>query len=202
MCRAGGAIDDLFIIQFLPIYLAKSARAWLDHLSRNAINHWHDLWEVFTGNFQGTYVCPGNPWDLRRYPQKLGEPLWDYIRHFSQNCHALPSVVDANVVLAFWDGTTCRTVVHEFRQPETIKELLEIATRHVSGEEVIGAAFSLVEAVAPGKKLKALTRSLWCRSNVISSDALGCPRTISRKLLKQLVLTTRIPSSTNSVTAP
>jgi hypothetical protein len=25
---------------------------------------WDDLWEVFTGNFQGTYVCPGNPWDL------------------------------------------------------------------------------------------------------------------------------------------
>jgi hypothetical protein len=27
MCRAGGANDDLFIIHFLPIYLAESARA-------------------------------------------------------------------------------------------------------------------------------------------------------------------------------
>jgi hypothetical protein len=26
-CRAGGANDDLFIIQFLPIYLVESARA-------------------------------------------------------------------------------------------------------------------------------------------------------------------------------
>jgi hypothetical protein len=38
-CRAGGADDDLFIIQFLPIYLADSARAWLDHLSRDVIDN-------------------------------------------------------------------------------------------------------------------------------------------------------------------
>jgi hypothetical protein len=53
--------DDLFIIQFLSLYLAESTKAWLDHLSRNAINCWDDLWEVFTDNLQGTYVHPGNP---------------------------------------------------------------------------------------------------------------------------------------------
>jgi hypothetical protein len=37
-CRAGGANDDLCIIQFLPIYLANSARAWLDHLLRDVID--------------------------------------------------------------------------------------------------------------------------------------------------------------------
>jgi hypothetical protein len=37
-CRAGEADDDLFIIQFLPIYLADTARAWLDHLPRNTID--------------------------------------------------------------------------------------------------------------------------------------------------------------------
>jgi hypothetical protein len=37
-CRAGGTDDSLFIIQFLPIYLADMARAWLDHLSRNTID--------------------------------------------------------------------------------------------------------------------------------------------------------------------
>jgi hypothetical protein len=49
-CRAGGADSDLFIIQFLPIYLADMSRAWLDHLpiSRRC-------------NFKGTYVWPGNP---------------------------------------------------------------------------------------------------------------------------------------------
>jgi hypothetical protein len=56
VCRAGGADDDLFIIQFLPIYMAKTSRAWHDHLPRNTIDCWEDLKEIFTGNFQGTYV--------------------------------------------------------------------------------------------------------------------------------------------------
>jgi hypothetical protein len=63
-CRVGGATDDLFIIQILHIYLAESVKAWLDHLPRNAINYWDDLWEVFTCNFQGTYV---RPWELKCY---------------------------------------------------------------------------------------------------------------------------------------
>jgi hypothetical protein len=37
-CRAGGADDDLFIIQFLPIYLLDMAKVWLDHLPRKTIN--------------------------------------------------------------------------------------------------------------------------------------------------------------------
>jgi hypothetical protein len=56
---------DLFIIQFLTIHLADSARAWMEHLLRNVINGWEDLKEIFTGNFQGAYVQPGNPWDLK-----------------------------------------------------------------------------------------------------------------------------------------
>jgi hypothetical protein len=61
VCRAGGANDDLFLIQFLPIYWAESARTRLDHLLKNTRNHWGDLWEVFTGNFQGTYMRLDNP---------------------------------------------------------------------------------------------------------------------------------------------
>jgi hypothetical protein len=120
VCRAGRANDDL----------AESARGWLDHLSRNVISSWDDPWEVFTGNFQGTYVRLDNPLVLRGCWQKQVEPLRDYIQRFSQKCHALQSVADGNVILAFWDGTMCHTLVHEFgrKQPETVKELLEIAT--------------------------------------------------------------------------
>jgi hypothetical protein len=59
-CTVGGANDD-FIIQFLPIYLDYTARAWLDDLHRNSIDCWEVLSEIFTGNFHGTYVRPGNP---------------------------------------------------------------------------------------------------------------------------------------------
>jgi hypothetical protein len=38
VCRACRVDADLFIIQFLPIYLVDSARARLDHLLRDVIN--------------------------------------------------------------------------------------------------------------------------------------------------------------------
>jgi hypothetical protein len=43
------------------------------------IDSWEDLKEIFTGNFQGTYVRPDTPWDLKGCRQKPGESLWDYI---------------------------------------------------------------------------------------------------------------------------
>jgi hypothetical protein len=79
-CPACRVDDDMFIIQFLPIYLADAAKAWLDHLPKNTINSWEDLKEIFIGHFQGTYVRSGNPWDLKCCQQKLCESLWDYIR--------------------------------------------------------------------------------------------------------------------------
>jgi hypothetical protein len=41
---------------------------------------------------------------------------------------------------------TCRSLVHELshEQPKTTKELLDIATRHASGEEAVGTTFTLV----------------------------------------------------------
>jgi hypothetical protein len=75
VCREGRVGNDLFIIHFLPIYLANSTRAWLDHLLRNIIDRWEDLKEIFTDNIQGMYVRPGNLWDLKSCWQKSGESL-------------------------------------------------------------------------------------------------------------------------------
>jgi hypothetical protein len=44
------------------------------------------------GNFQGTYVHPGNSWDLRACTQKPTESLRDFIQRFSKCCTELPSV--------------------------------------------------------------------------------------------------------------
>jgi hypothetical protein len=54
-------------------------------------------------------------------------------------------VADADVISVFWDVMMCHTLVHELgrEQPKTTKELLDIATRHASGEEAVGAAFIL-----------------------------------------------------------
>jgi hypothetical protein len=64
-CQLGGTDDDNLIIRNLPLFLSDTARAWLEHLPLGQISNWDDLVQAFTGNFQGTYVRPGNSWDLR-----------------------------------------------------------------------------------------------------------------------------------------
>jgi hypothetical protein len=64
-CQLGGTDDDNIIIRNLPLFLSDAARAWLEHLPPAQISNWDDLVKAFVGNFQGTYVCPGNSWDLR-----------------------------------------------------------------------------------------------------------------------------------------
>jgi hypothetical protein len=52
----------------------------------------------------------------------------------------LLKVSDTDIILAFWSSTSYWTLVHELShdQPKTMKELLDIATRHTSGEEAVG----------------------------------------------------------------
>jgi hypothetical protein len=88
-CQLGGATSDEVIICNLPLHLGDSARTWLEHLSASQIHNWDDLVRTFVGNFQGTYVRPGNSWDLRYCIQKPGESLRDFIRRFSKRCTEL-----------------------------------------------------------------------------------------------------------------
>jgi hypothetical protein len=95
------------------------------------------------GNFQGTYVRPGNSWDLRSCTQKPGESLRDFIRRFSKCCTELLRVAQSEIVHAFLKGTTCRDLVRELGRnpPADSNELFDIATSFASGEEAVGAIF-------------------------------------------------------------
>jgi hypothetical protein len=96
------------------------------------------------GNFQGTYVRPGNSWDLRSCTQKPGESLRDFIRRFFKRCTELASVAQSKIVHAFLEGTTCRDLVRELglNPPVDSNELFDIATSFASGEEAVGAVFN------------------------------------------------------------
>jgi hypothetical protein len=59
-CQLGGATSNEVIIQNLPLHLPDSARTWLEHLPASQMHNWDDLVCTFVGNFQGTYVSPGN----------------------------------------------------------------------------------------------------------------------------------------------
>jgi hypothetical protein len=107
----GGAIDDRVIIRQLPLFLSDTARAWLEDLLPRQIHDWNDLVRVFEGNFKGTYMRPGNSWDLQSYKQKPGESLRDYIWRFSKQRTELPNITDSDVIMAFLSSTTCKELV-------------------------------------------------------------------------------------------
>jgi hypothetical protein len=73
-CQLGGTDDDNLIIRNLPLFLSNAVWAWLEHLPPAQIFGWDDLVKAFAGNFQGTYVCPRNSWDLRSCRQQPGNP--------------------------------------------------------------------------------------------------------------------------------
>jgi hypothetical protein len=55
------------------MFLSDAARAWLEHVPPAQISNWDDLVRAFTGNFQRTYVRPGNSWD-KLLPAARGIP--------------------------------------------------------------------------------------------------------------------------------
>jgi hypothetical protein len=161
-CQLGSATTDEVIIRKLPLHLADLALTWLKHLPPSQIHNWDDLVHTFIGNFQGTYVRPGNSWDLRACTQKPDESLRDFIRRFSKSCTELPSVAQSEIVHAFLEGTTYQDLVRELGQspPVDSNELFNIATSFASGEEAVGAIFDgkkgkrVDDAPAEGSKSK------------------------------------------------
>jgi hypothetical protein len=116
---------------------------WLEHLPPSQIHNRDNLVRTFVGNFQGTYVCPGNSWDLRACTQKPGESLRHFIRHFSKRCTELPSVAQSEIMHAFLEVTTCRDLVCKLGRSPLVdsNELFDIASSFASGEEAVGAIF-------------------------------------------------------------
>ena len=111
-CQLGGARgDDRAIIRQLPLFLSHTARRWLEELPANQIHDWMDLVWVFEGNFKGTYIRPGNSWDLSKCKQKSGESLREYARRFSEQRTELSHIPDHDIILAFILGTACKDLV-------------------------------------------------------------------------------------------
>jgi hypothetical protein len=142
-CQLGGTDDDNLIIRNLPLFLSDAAQAWLEHLPPTQISDWDDLVKAFAVNFHGTYVRPGNSWDLRSCRQRPGESLREYIRWFSKQRTKLPNITDSDVIGAFLAGTTCRDLVSKLgrKTPTKASELMDIATKFASGHEAVEAIF-------------------------------------------------------------
>jgi hypothetical protein len=142
-CQLGGADDDNLIIRNLPLFLSDAAWAWLEHLPPAQISDWDDLVKAFAGNFQGTYVRPGNSWDLRSCRQQPGQSLREYIWRFSKQRTELPNITDSDVIGAFLADTTCQDLVSKLgcKTPTKASELMDVATKFTSGQEAVEAIF-------------------------------------------------------------
>jgi hypothetical protein len=135
--------DDNLINRNLPLFLSNSTRVWLEHLLPAQIHDWEDLVRVFGGNFHGTYVRPGNCWDLRSCRQKQDETLRKYICRFSKQHTELPNITDFDVIGAFLADTSCCDLVSKLghKIPTKASELMDIATKFALGQEAVKAIF-------------------------------------------------------------
>jgi hypothetical protein len=216
--------DDLFVIKNLSLYLAESARTWLEHLPRDKIHDWTDLRRVFVGNFHGTYMRPDKQWELHNYKQQPGESLREYIRRFSKRCTELPSATHNDAISAFQNGTTCTSLIHWLgrRMTCTTRELLDITSNHADGEEAVTATLNTPQGKGKQvvdhsegtslrlKKKKKKNDKRRCDDNFVAvverkmSRTKGNPTkparpgTTSRGSWTRRARTTRSPSSTHS----
>jgi hypothetical protein len=220
-CQLGGTDDDNLIIRNLPLFLSDATRAWLEHLPPAQISNWDDLVKAFAGNFQGTYVRPGNSWDLRSCRQQPGESLREYIRRFSKQRTELPNITDSDVIGAFLAGTTCRDLVSKLgrKTPTKASELMDIATKFTSGQEAVEAIFrkdkqpqgrqpeDVPEASAQRGTKKKAKKKAQAKCDAADADLVAAaehrhPRslpegpTCSKRCSRSRAPITRVPSST------
>jgi hypothetical protein len=69
--------------------------------------------------------------------------LREYIQRFSKQRTELPNITDSDVIGAFLAGTTFRDLVSKLgrKTPTRASELMDIATKFVSGQEAVDAIF-------------------------------------------------------------
>ena len=98
---------------------------------------------MFEGNFKGTYIRPGNSWDLSKCKQKSGESLRKYARCFSKQRTELLHIPDHDIILAFVSGTTCKDLVRELgrNRPQSVDELMDVVANYATGEEAVESFF-------------------------------------------------------------
>jgi hypothetical protein len=81
--KSASAPDPYFMVQYILISLADSARAWLDNLEEGTIRCWKDFEHEFHSHFEGAYTKLGSAWKLAGYLRKKGATLRDYVRCFT-----------------------------------------------------------------------------------------------------------------------
>jgi hypothetical protein len=80
---AGNNFDHM--AAYFPLMMGDASSLWLNNLPAGSGTSWADLSQAFMSNFQETYNCPDNAFNLGRVTMKPGERLRDYTNRFFEN---------------------------------------------------------------------------------------------------------------------
>jgi hypothetical protein len=97
-----------------------------------------DLQQVFMDNFIATCDQPGNKYNLERMRDRVGEPLRDYIRHFSDMRLKIPRITHDKVVSAFIKGLRHHDALRSKllqKWSSTVSELLATAKNYADADD-------------------------------------------------------------------
>src|SRR5438105_8809994 len=87
------------------------------------------------------FTKPGVECDLYQITQKKNESLREYIKRFMKKKNTIPGVSDAVVMASFRKGIKDPDLLKKLarRQPETVKDLFDMADRYTNPEEAMAA---------------------------------------------------------------
>jgi hypothetical protein len=105
---AGGNFDHM--AAYFPPVMGDTPSLWRNNLLAGSITSWADLSQAFTSNFQATYNCPGNAFNLGRVTMNPGEQLRDYTNQFIENRNTCVGVRDDQVIDSYKKGLRYRKI--------------------------------------------------------------------------------------------
>jgi hypothetical protein len=90
-------------------------------------------------NFQATYNCPGNTFNLRRVTMKTGKWLRDYTNRFFENHNICVGVRNDQVVDNYKNGLRDRKVFEKIHESGATKvtPLMEVVNMLIDTEEAL-----------------------------------------------------------------
>jgi hypothetical protein len=99
-----------------------------------------DLRQAFIDNFIATCDQSGNKYDLKRICDRAGEPLHDYICHFSDMHLKIPRITHSEAVSAFIKGLRHHNALRSKllqKRSSMVSELLATAKNYVDADDAV-----------------------------------------------------------------
>jgi hypothetical protein len=139
--------------------------------------------QAFTANFQVTYNCPSNAFNIGRVTMKPGERLRDYTNQFFENRNTCVGIRDDQVIDSYKKGFRDRKVFEKIHESGATKvtPLMEVVNKLIDTEEALVNQFDhdgKQDAGASGATDDSSSKFHNRRSEVLAADG-GRPSTFN-----------------------